>query len=785
MPSQSTDKSPHRDEYRSGVCSSRTDSKQATLLFATISIPGSDRARHGAAVEQLSAAALALIDGEVQRRGGTVDRHLPNGLLALFGAPLADEEHARRAVQAALGIQRAIERLPEVGVLQSLHSLDLVIHFGDDDFEMDPQITPHVMWDLASLQQVARPGRVVISDSCKRRTAGYFRTQPIHAPRDGGSVCAEVLPAWEVTGARAVHTRLERDVEPGLTLRETSVPDTVQDVLAARIDRLQDSARETLQLAALIGREFSAPTLEALVEAPRRAAVDLATLVDLGLLETVASFPRGYAFKHALTHELAYNSLPPERRTELHRRVGLVLELGYGPRCHDQCEVLADHFSRGQDWQRALGYLRQAGVNAEARAANQEAARYFELALTALARLPSTKQRLEQAVDVRFDLRRALSQLGDAERSLANLKEAGALADRLGDPLRSGWVAAHLGGHAWFTGTDPDTALALVQRAWDIGNARADSALSGHAALRVGWAYHARGEYQRAIQWFRRTANLARGPLLGERFGHVGLPSVMAQSYLSSSHAELGMFSTALAHGKQAIRLAERLDHSFSRVICGIGLAVTVLAFGDAEQAAAILEEGYTLSQTTSMAAGDVFIAPILGWAWIRAGRTQEAVRLLEHAVESTSERKLLLHHPLRLVALGEAYLASGRFDEARAQAELALNRARSQVERAHEVRALCLLGDLEVHATRRPSQASAKAYYRDAVLLAEQLELRPLLERARNGFQACDAPITDQPTQSVPSVTRKPAWISSMSCFAIRPRIAIAAWMGSIATAG
>jgi tetratricopeptide (TPR) repeat protein len=617
MPSQFADKSPPRDEYRSGVCSSRTDSKQATLLFVTISISGSDKARHGAGVQQLSATALALIAVEVQRRGGTVDRRLPDGLLALFGVPLADEEHARHAVQAALGIQRAIERLPEIGVLQSLHSLDLVIHFGDDDFEMDPQITPDVMCDLASLQQVARPGRVVISDACKRRTAGYFRTQPVQAPRDSDSVCADVLPAWEVTGARAV-------------------PDTAQEVLVARTDRLQDSARETLQLAALIGREFSAPTLEALVEAPRRAAVDL-----------------------------------------------------------------------------------------------------------------------EQAIDVRFDLRRPPFQLGDAERLLANLKEAGALADGLGDPLRSGWVAAHFGGHAWFTGTDPDTALALVQRAWDIGNAQADSALSGHAALRVGWAYHARGEYQRAIQWFRQTAKLARGPLLGERFGHVVLPSVMAQSYLSSSHAELGMLSTALAHGKQAIRLAERLDHAFSRVICVVGLGVTLLAFGDAEQAAALLEAGYTLSQTTSLAAGDVFIAPILGWAWIRAGRTQEAVRLLEHAVKSTSEHKLLLHHPLRLVALGEAYLASGRFDEARAQAELALNRARSQVERAHEVRALCLLGDLEVHATRRLSRAAAKAYYRDAVLLAEQLELRPLLERARNGFQACDTPITDQPTQS-PVMMRK-----------------------------
>jgi hypothetical protein len=100
----------------------------------------------------------------------------------------------------------------------------------------------------------------------------------------------------------------------------------------------------------------------------------------------------------------------------------------------------------------AVTYLSRAGARAETRAANREAVACFEQALAALRQLPESRHTLEQAVDLRFELRRALFQLGETARTLAYLREAETLADHLGDPVRGGWARAQLGGHAWITG---------------------------------------------------------------------------------------------------------------------------------------------------------------------------------------------------------------------------------------------------------------------------------------------------------------------------------------------
>jgi predicted ATPase len=225
-----------------------------------------------------------------------------------------------------------------------------------------------------------------------------------------------------------------------------TLPDTVQAVLTARIDRLPPAAKWLLQIAAVIGMEVPVPLLHAVVEVPEEALHrDLTPLQATEFLYETRLFPvREYAFKHTLTHEVAYGSLLHERRCAVHTRIVEVLEAQHAERLSEHAERLAHHAVRGEVWEKALRYCRQAGAKAFARSANREAVASCEQALSALRHLPPCRDTLEQAIDLRFDLHNALVLLEETERSADHLREAETLAKRLGDQRRLARAAFYL-----------------------------------------------------------------------------------------------------------------------------------------------------------------------------------------------------------------------------------------------------------------------------------------------------------------------------------------------------
>ena len=227
----------------------------------------------------------------------------------------------------------------------------------------------------------------------------------------------------------SVRTLVETGVlvgEPGAyrlvkPLDSLQVPATVQAVLAARIDRLPSEEKRLLQTAAVIGTEVPLPLLQAIAELPEAALHrGLAHLQAAEFLYETRLFPdHEYTFKHALTHEVAYGSLLQERRRVLHARIVEVLEALAGERVAEQVERLAHHALRGEVWDKALAYCRQAGEKAMARSAYREAVGSFEQALSALPHLPEQRDTREQAIDLRLALRSALLPSGDFGRILA------------------------------------------------------------------------------------------------------------------------------------------------------------------------------------------------------------------------------------------------------------------------------------------------------------------------------------------------------------------------------
>jgi predicted ATPase len=196
------------------------------------------------------------------------------------------------------------------------------------------------------------------------------------------------------------------------------VPATVQAVLAARIDRLPPEEKRLLQTAAVVGTEVPFALLQAIADVPEAALHrGLGHLQAAEFLYETGLFPEPeYTFKHALTHEVAYNSLLLERRRVLHAHLVEALEALAPERVTEQVERLAYHAVRGEVWDKAVTYCQQAGARADDRAAFREAVAAFEQALQALVHLPESGDTRVLAIELRLVLGGSLGRLGEHGR---------------------------------------------------------------------------------------------------------------------------------------------------------------------------------------------------------------------------------------------------------------------------------------------------------------------------------------------------------------------------------
>ncbi len=317
------------------------------------------------------------------------------------------------------------------------------------------------------------------------------------------------------------------------------VPPTVQAVLAARIDRLPVEAKRLLQAAAVIGTDVPLALVQAITELPEdMLRRHLTQLQAAEFIYEISLFPSvEYTFKHALTHDVAYSTLLQERRRALHARIVAAIEHLHADRLAEQVERLAHHALRGEVWDKAVAYLRQAGAKAAARAANREAVILFEQSLVAVQHLPEGRKTTEQAIDLRLDLRPPLLQLGQLERVLALSQEAEAMAEKLGDEQRLARVYTYLINYYYLKG-EPELAIEYGERCLRIGEAARDPALSALARSYLGYSCHAEGRYRRAESILKQNIEALEGVWNQVEGTQAGITYVTSSSWLGFTLAE-------------------------------------------------------------------------------------------------------------------------------------------------------------------------------------------------------------------------------------------------------
>jgi class 3 adenylate cyclase/tetratricopeptide (TPR) repeat protein len=537
-----------------------------------------------------------------------------------------------------------------------------------------------------------------------------------------------LVEAGALAGERGAY-RLAKPFE------STQVPATVQAVLAARIDRLAPEDKRLLQSTAVIGKDVPYALLQAIAELPEDALRQgLARLQAAEFLYETSLFPDlEYTFKHALTHEVAYGSLLQERRRMLHSSVVEAIERLHPDRLSEHVERLAHHALRAESWHKAVAYCRQAGRKADARSAPHETVAYIGQALDALGHLGDSPETRKQVIDLLLDLRAPLVMLGEFEQDLAGLAEAQTLADSVDDRQRLGQVTNALVNTWWYKG-DHQRALEYAGRALAIADELGHVELKVQANFHAGQIHHALGNYERAIAFFRQTLALIPEGQRGARYGMVGPAAVGALYFLSWCLAERGEFDGTDALVVEMQRILESTERTVSHAFYPLTTGYLHLLRGDFTEAARALERGLTMCD----AAGVSLLLPRfrsgLGYAYAQAGRLPEGLSSLERGVEQGRTIRLMMMHALWTVWLSEGYLLAGRQAEARHAAEEALTLARAHGERANEARALRLLGEIGAQADP-PEVEQAEGYYRQALALAEELGMRPLVAHCHLGL--------------------------------------------------
>jgi tetratricopeptide (TPR) repeat protein len=547
--------------------------------------------------------------------------------------------------------------------------------------------------------------------------------------------------AWRVSDGNAfVVVEVMHALREGQTVsgaQRLPLPARVRKLVLQRLERLSDRGRRLVELAAVIGRQFDFALVQRAADMSEREAAE--SVEELVRQRVLSGAGDGLEFSHDYIREVATCELPAPLRMALHRRVAESLEHVYGHDLAAHALALGTHYRNGEAWEKAATFLHMAGRQAAMRSAHHEAVACFEESLSALRRVPASREVDDRNLDIRIELRQSLYPMGRFADLLRHLREAERIAEKLDDRPRLARVSAYVSNHSWITG-DLAQALASGQRALALAEAVANRGLEVEANFRLGQVHWSLGQYREAVSFFERCGTAKEPPGSAARYGPSGWPTEFGLAelslyYIAAPLMELGRFDEALAAAKRALEFARRIDRPFALAGSFAALGRAHLYRGDFGEAAAALTRGLAVCRRWEFSVHRPWLAAALGHTYALAGRASKGLSILRGAVDEAERLGNVSGHAWRLASLGEVLLLAGRPDEAATRADQALEQSRQRGERGHEAWALRL--QAEVAARKSAARGEARERFHQALALAGALEMRPLEARCHLGLAA------------------------------------------------
>ena len=452
------------------------------------------------------------------------------------------------------------------------------------------------------------------------------------------------------------------------SLSQLRLPPTVQGILASRIDRLSAEQKELLQTLAVIGRESP---LGLIREVASKAESQLERmLADLRAAEFIYEQPAltdaEYIFKHALTQEVAYNSLLIGRRKLLHERAGHALESMFAEQLDDHVGELAHHYSHSDNVAKAVEYLGRAGRQALQRSAHTAAIGNITKAIDLLPRLPDGPERIQRELQLQLVLGPALSAIKgwsapEVERAYFRAQE---LCKRLGDPpelfhtLVGVWLVYYIRGEARMAHELAEQLMNRAQSRNDSTHLLVAHDAIGSTSLEMGKLLPAREHKEAVISLYDPARH---GPFLKRTsFDMKGY----ALSYLAHTLWLLGYPDQALKRANEAVEFTQALSHPLSMAGVEFFLSMVHQFRHEARAAQKAAERAIALSAEHGFTFWLAIATILRGWAIAQHGLNEEGIAQMEKGLAAFRATGAGTGRPHWLSLLAEACAESGRLND-------------------------------------------------------------------------------------------------------------------------
>jgi len=481
---------------------------------------------------------------------------------------------------------------------------------------------------------------------------------------------------------------LRQDNQYLLTRQATTVmvPDTIQGIIAARMDRLEESLKRIMQVASVIGREFAYRLLAATAGTKEALKSSLLNLQDLEFIYEKQLVPElEYIFKHALTQEVAYNSLLSKRRKLLHGQIAGAIEKVYAERLEEHYELLAYHYVSSDNTAKAVEYLDLANRKAEQAHAMEDALAYFEQAMNLMDTLPDTASNRERRLSLLVNQSAVFQLLFRHPEYHELLKRYENLAIDLPDSELAGIFYARL--------AQCESVFGHYREAVRVGTEAASLCEAEGSLENAGFAY---SMVQVACLWsgnLSRTIALKQDVLRMMRKQHNLRFYVYAFVFSAWAKALKGRWKAALKEGQEALRAAEKASDESLISFSGWFLSGVNTLKGDLEQALTLAHRAYESAPTL---ADKTWTQVAMAWALCHAGEPLKATELLEEILPLFRAGRYVSAILQSMLVLAEACRMTRRYDEAGKLLSEVLETSRRSEARGYLAWAYRVLG--EVH---------------------------------------------------------------------------------------
>jgi class 3 adenylate cyclase/tetratricopeptide (TPR) repeat protein len=507
------------------------------------------------------------------------------------------------------------------------------------------------------------------------------------------------------------------------TVSEIQVPDTVQGIIAARMDRLEETLKRIMQVASVIGREFAFRILHAITEMKEDLKSNLLNLQGLEFIYEKSLFPElEYIFRHALTQEVAYNSLLVNRRKDIHEKIGGAIESLYPERLEEFYEMLAYHYSKSGNLEKACRYLKESAEKAVRNDALFEGVRFYKEAIEVLSRLTQTDETKREQIELVLSMRVPAGRTGFSERGyLSLLQKAEALAEEVGNDEQKLRVRSALGLYYILKEGDPELGWKYVGSCMEHAEATHEAELM----VPIGWDLCSlcilSGDYQR-INYIAPTIIrlIERQQTQAEFFGK---PFNVYANILADWGISAGMcgdFGQGEKLFEKAISFALEIDHrgtaGMVEYIYGAFLAMK----GDGQRAADHLRKAVRhLEESQTL----LFLGQ--AWAWLGyaqclMGHTKTAVDLTEKGLKMHTDLGTSFWRSMTHWLSGLAHFEHGDMETAKTHADLALNFSLENNEKVVKGASRVLLGRVLARTDPKHIEAAEEHVLKGIGLLKE-----------------------------------------------------------------